>query len=1816
MSKSSHQDQDHHFHADHRKGFWLLLLSRGGITLGGLLLVGMVGGIWRLWNFAQTELTPLAANSITNTLNRPVKLGKVTGFSLTGVEFADSSIPATPTDPDQVKVDAVQVSFDPLELIFQRQLQLDVTLVNPDIYIEQDTQGRWISTKIAPPAKQELISVNLDKLRFRNAKLALIPQDSSNKVGFSQINGTAQLLKQNQLIKFKVRGGADSGGNVAIQGDVVPQTLTAKLQLRSQDLLAAQITRLIKLPFNLQAGKVSGDLQIQLTPEKPPLLFGATDLQGVKLQVPQIPEAFINTQGRLRFEGKEIQLDNIATNYGEIPLVVTGIINTSTGYKLAGRVHAVSVANAQATLNITAPVPIKGQLQANLQMQGAITKPVLSGSVATIKTAQIDKIDFNHISSKFEFVPRDHLVTLRDIQGRAVVGGEITGVGLVKLGKVPQLNFNFAAKKIAGDAIAKLYKKVPPIEIGTVSATAQLTGAANDVQTVVQWQAPAATYPGTGETVIAPDRSLTFRNVVLNVGGGMVRGTGSFAQGRWRAVAQAASVGLTPFVDQGQLANISLAGAELNGGITLEGKAEPFQVATIDTEEAEINIGGGTVAVSNIELQKNNFSAHLVANNVRLGRILTASPWALDGSLGGRLQIAGNRENFTLNTLSGTGDAQLKLAGGIVTATQINLANGMYQAQLQTNNLPVQELVAVPPQFQGGLTGKLNVAGSLQSFSPETIQASGEGQLNVAGGMMRAAQIKLARGRYQAVVNASGLALNRFHEKLRGDLTGFLQVAGIWGSGKLADVRAAGQVQLSQGIPGMERPVTAAVTWTGAKLAIERARAEGLNLSGDILINAAQGSLPKITQLNLDVQAKNYNLQQLPIQLPNQLTVAGSADFQGKITGNLPVPNVTGKMDLRELVVENVAFEPLLKGKITSAAGQGLNLDVKGNSDIIALNLDAQNRPQWFTIKHQQALATGETQGNDLAIKVANFPLQILNLTPPPDVRLGASSVGGLLSGSLQVNLQTSAAQGNLAIASPQIGRISGDNLAAQFRYRDGKAMVISSELVKGQSRYTFAGNVGQTPQGPEVQGKININQGQIQDVLTAGRIFELQDFQQGVTESDYGTAKDLTTTSPGLPEQPLLTQLKRFNEINTLVKEQEKQRRESNPIPDLADLQGTFNGEIALDTATAKGLSVQFNLKGENFTWGKETETQRFYNANNIVAEGKLENGVLQLRPLRIELENSLLAFVGNLGGDDQSGQLQVKNFPLELLNNFVNLPVGISGNLNGTAAIAGSIANPQSKGELVVKQGKLNQQIVESALASFSYADGRLNFGSTVSIVETQPVNITGSIPYQLPFAAVAPNSDEINLDMKVKNEGLAILNFLTDQAAFEKGEGVVDIEVRGTSKKPVVNGIATVNNATFTAQALPEKISGVTGKVLFNFDRILVENLQGQFSQGNVVASGEIPIFNNRREKSDNPLTVEIDQLVLNLKDLYQGGANGNLRITGSALKPQIGGHVNLFDGQVLLANGANSPAPGNSSNDLSSMLGDARGKNNNKDNSVSGESLAIFNNLDIQLGKNVEINNPPILSFLATGNLTVNGSFAQPIPDGTITLERGGVNLFTTRFKLARGYNNKATFRPSQPRDPELDVRLVAKVLDVVQSSDFSRANTFGLAALENVQVQANVQGFASQLNESVELTSSPARSETEIVALLGGGFVDGQKRGDSTLGLINIAGSAVLSNFQSAFNELGTALGLSELRIFPTIISNNPEGARSNSTLELAAEAGMDVSPKVSISSIKILTANDPFQWGVNYRINDEIRLRASTNLENDSRVTVEFQRRL
>jgi translocation and assembly module TamB len=1654
MTKSPNSNNQSEPGSNQRLRF--LLLIRTGIALGIPLLAGVAGGAWWLWVFVQKDLAPLVQKNLTQTLKRPVQLGRVERFSLTGLRFGPTSVPATPTDPDRASVKAVEVGFNPLHLVFTRTLKLNVTLVQPDVYIEQDAEGNWLSTIPAAEQKPGLIKTELDTIQFNKADVALVPHrktgNTKQPFKIAQVNGSGQLLDQNQLIVFYLNGQPVTGGTVEIQGESRFKAQQTNLQLQGQNLLASDVTRLVELPIDLQAGRADGNLTVQLRPKQQPSLLGTVDLKAVTAQVNQLPQPFINTQGTLRFKQTQIRLENVSTSYGKIPAIANGVLDTQANFNLTARVNRVTLAKAQDTLKVKSPVPVTGVVRADLRVTGPILKPILSGTVATTQPARIDRVKFSTIRSRFTFSSAAAVITLKDIQAIPAAGGQIIGAGTIKLGQEPGLGFDMVAENVPGDAIARLYGVSPQIKIGTVSAKTQVSGTLTNLQTIVNWQAPQAIYPARGKVIIAGTNNFLFRDTVVNVAGGTVRAVGQLANGRWQASGRAVGVQL---------------------------------------------------------------------------RRLAQVPPALQTPLSGTFKLSGTTESFNPETIRANGSGRVNIAGGTVTASNIQLAEGRWQGSGTATGIQLGRILPqLPSQLQGRLNGRFNLSGSLAAITPETVQGNGSGSLQVADGTVTATNVTLRDGRWQGSF-------------------------------------AADKVEME---------------------------------------NLAQ--LTALSRFSPQLQGR----------------ISGSVNASGPLTAfNVAAIQAKGQLRLLDFAANGLDFDPVLSGELSVFPRQGVNLHLAGVQDRISLVLSPTYRPVSFFVRRDEAIVTGRSRGDLLLVRSDSLPISIFKTIAPLPPALASQPVSGELSGNLAINLNTFAVEGNVAIARPAIGTIKGDSFLGQLRYANGAVTLTDGEFTQGESRYALAGSISQSPNGPQFQGKVKIAQGQVQNVLTALQLYDLQDFRRGLQPPTYARASVVQTVPVGLPNAPLLTQLRRFSEIEALL-QQQRSTREQSPLPQsLADLKGTFDGEISVSGSLKTGVAVKFDLQGQNWQWDT-------YKADQIIAQGSFENGVLTLLPLRIESDETLVALNAQVGGTEQSGQLRVRNFPLDILKNFVKLPVDLTGQLNATATLGGSKANPQAIGELTLVQGTLNQKPVESAQGSFSYSNARLNFGSSVMVSGPDPIAITGSVPYLLPFAAVKPDSDQIRLDVNVQNEGLALLNLLTNQVAWRDGQGQVQVQVRGTLEQPVATGIATVNNATISAQALPELLTDVTGTVQFNRDRIQVEGVQGKFSRGNVQARGVIPIF-TRLEPDDpdraNPLTVTLDQLALNLNGLYRGGVNGNVEITGSALNPIIGGEVQLARGQVSLPeSGATAPTPAAASTDATSSGGATKQVEEGAVGEESDGTVPELNNLRLTLGEGIQITRPPVLNFQATGSLTLNGNRNDLSPDGVIKLRRGGINLFTTQFVLDRDNQNTATFSPNQGLDPNLDIELVAAVPEVTQrrrvpdsslSSEINQPLSTELGALETVRVQARVTGPASQLFDNLELTSDPARSESEIIALLGGGFVNTLGRGDSTLGFANLASSALLGNFQGTVTNIGNAFGLSELRLFPTVITS--ERSRTSSTLGLAAEAGINISRNVSISILRVLTADQPTQFGFNYRVNDTVRLRTSTDLSGDSRAVVEYENR-
>jgi translocation and assembly module TamB len=1337
-----------------------------------------------------------------------------------------------------------------------------------------------------------------------------------------------------------------------------------------------------------------------------------------------------------------------------------------------------------------------------------------------------------------------------------------------------------------------------------------------------------------------------------------------------------------------KIQNLKSIDGQISNQIQASGSLDNSTVPDIAVNSSgQLNIADGTVAFKG-KLEDRRWQAFADADRVILSRLeetirntqlltLTATlPKGLDGRVNGQFQAAGSLDNLTAKGISASGEARIVVDRLGAIDTTAKLENGNLQALLETNGIAVSNLeqtlkqtglltADLPPEINGTLDGQVRILGTVDNLTANGITANGDGQIRLAnGGGIVNAKGRAESGNWRASIEGEQIALSRFQQafesqqqslqakglvsdapnlpQLRGLFNGNINLSGPIAA-SLQTVRAGGSFRISE-LPFLKQPFEAVFNWDGKRVEIENATTPGLTANGFVNVELEGKRVPSISNLDLDVRLANFNLEALPAEQLGFLTpmgvknpseknqpLRGNVDFTGRLSGTLAALSLVGDVEVRDLAVNQIAFDPVLAGSVNADAGKSVDLRLAGASDKIEVALNQSFLPTSFLIQRGESVASGQTEGETLRVNLSDFPLAALNLAPGKEAGLGP--ITGTVSGQVNVpgwkmplNPATLQATGQIAIAQPAIGYIKGDSFQAEFSYANGSASLTNGLFRQGSGQYLISGNV-KTGANPQFEGKVNVQQGNLQQVLAALQYFNLGDLARGLKPPVYGDSGDVQTVAVGEPEAPLIEQLRRLAEIETILQQQQAVKA-SEKLPPLSQLQGTFGAEIAVAGSLRTGVQAQFNVKGDNWQWGE-------YVAEQFSLEGSFQDGILTVLPLEIRSGKSAIGFSGQLGQKAQSGQLRVENVPVEELAKVVELPfVDVTGNLNLRANLAGSLENPQATGELSLLEGTLNGEPIKQADGSFSYSNARLNFGGSALVTQTEPIEVQGSLPFELPFAAVKADSDQIDLRANLQNEGLAIINVLTPQVAWVSGKGQVQLRVGGTLQQPVAQGIANFENATVRANAFPEPLTGLTGTVRFEGDRIRVEGIRGELSQGQVVAAGVIPLsvpFAEGDVDAANPLAVNLDKLALNLRGLYSGGVVGQVQARGTARRPQLSGNIELYNGEVFLR----SPGGGTTELASASSASDSPATEVSPSASPTTEvspsagtptspSFEVgLNDLRLNLGRGIRVTSAPILSFQATGGLRVNGTLDDLRPEGTIRLTSGSVNLFTTQFRLDRGYPQTATFVPTQGLDPTLDVRLATAVQEVTRfrtpgtsvASEIADEPT-SLGSVRSVRVQALVRGRASQLAESLELRSSPSRSETEIVALLGGSFVQTLGQGDSTLAIANLAGAGLLNNLQSAISN---ATGLSEVRLFPTRIRSNEAKTASSSSaagsLGLGLEVGFDITRNISASIIRVLSANQPTEFTVRYRLSDKLLLRSSSNFQGDNRVTAEYELR-
>ena len=811
--------------------------------------------------------------------------------------------------------------------------------------------------------------------------------------------------------------------------------------------------------------------------------------------------------------------------------------------------------------------------------------------------------------------------------------------------------------------------------------------------------------------------------------------------------------------------------------------------------------------------------------------------------------------------------------------------------------------------------------------------------------------------------------------------------------------------------------------------------------------------------------------------------VKGRLQGQNLITnpGNL---DATGQIGLDNFSLGNTAFENLA-GEVNISPGETIAIDLQGERDVIAVNLEPCTRepcpipylPTDIEVRQgedtlEPIIATAKRQGEFLDVDVANFPLSILNL------QLGVpGKLAGELTGEALVNLFTFAATGEVRVKEPSIGYIKGKAVTADFVYSPDRnlARLDTATLEFGESLYILEGTYNLATQ--EIAGELDIPRGYVQDLVSAFGWYDIQRVTELFQPPDVFDSASLPTLKVGQKDARVGTLIK----LMVIVRERlEQMADDSDLLATPLDIEGAYQGEVEI-TGSLNAPNIAWEIVGDNWLWDTSSDIVfEIPRREGVIAiadlrvAGKYNNEAIVLDTLSVRGTQSAIALSGRLQPERIIAEYDIENLPIDAIQNFVDIPLEVAGRISTAGQISQTLENPKVVGNLVLEWGRLSNRLLPKITGEYVYNNQRLELDTT----QTPTAKILASIPFP-----IQSGNDRISLEANIDEGGVALIDGLTG-GALEFIGGEADITLNANARLDLdadfifqdldLTGKASLNNTILKTAAFTEPLNA-TAEIAIEEKLLRVEQLTGTFAKSEIAASGTLPLFESVANTS-NPLSIDIYESEIDLDQLYKGGIAGEIIITGNAFSPSISGEVELFDGQAFV--------PDNEEEDTKDPL-DRIGENeleiaatNNIDNN-SEESA--FNPLLQDFAVNLSdfrVQQTPLYKIVLGGNLILNGA-ANNIPeitaDGRLQLTRADVDFVSSNFNLQQEYDNVVIFDPEVSiLNPFIDVKLETEVaelddIDLGVVDDNEIPDPISLSARnEIIDVTLNIQGEAEQI----------------------------------------------------------------------------------------------------------------------------------------------------
>ena len=1425
-----------------KPNFWQRLLNKVTSSpkkvTGGIIAIAALGslGYWGTGVLVKQKLPPFLESQIGEIIKRPIDLGEVKGFSLNSIEFGKTEIPPTATDTDRVTVDGVKVGFNIFPILFRRTVPLDATLINPDIYLEQEQDGEWINLDFlqSDPNKKDkdpllYFDVAVD---VEQADITAVPYQQNPLQ--AQVDGSGRFQQKQEFVEYDFDATIEQA-TATIKGETKLDIGSTDTKLLVKDLaLSDAATLLPNSPVDLDSGILNADLDINIPSFKEITdanIKGMINLQNAAGEVTSL-DSPISAESKLNFSGRNADVKQTQASLGDITAQVDGKVNLDTGYDLNVNVLPFQLASLPSNLTQQLPVDATGEVEVQVKVRGEIKDPQLTGNLNNTQTLVVAQTPLKQVKADFRADLAQ--VVVENMQITSLVGGDITAKGTIEtnlreafnseqpldLNKMP-LAFNFQADLPTEELISPYYQLPPQVAVGDLQAQGQIDGTLAQPQGLAKWKIPEGNandledIAGSGELVMA-NQNLSLQNTEITYGDGKVDVTANanIDNKRWQASLDATSLNLRPFTAQLSNPNFNLdhpltvdtATASFNG------RLDQLDVSRIQgVADLNLDVNGSDVVV-NSQLNSGNIQTKtVVTNDLKLNPFIPSLPVATSLQAGtisaaGKVkQLLKFKQNPSLNSLKADADLDLQVDGETVAVnSQIN--SGRIQAQANTNQINLNRVVPNLPLPANIRSSQVTASGSLEQLltfaekrNLSTFDAQVDADLDVASGTVQAIA-NLNNNQWQADVNANNISSRILLDKFA---PSNYQSVAIDNLNAQADLGG----DLS---PILNNDVNIPITVNQVAI---NSGAQNLKAKGDLTLSNITSNLD-IANTNLDITA-NLDFDQLPIAqvvaastqdnqlIAESINFTGQGEFNGQLNGKqlLSAPtedvNLTGDLRLVDFAFNNIPFDPVMTGTVKLQPQREIALNLQGQQDVIAAsvvpctasNCQLPYLPTNLELRqgedtNQPVITTGERFGDIFSLDINNFPLALLNLAPGKAIGI-EGALGGTTTGDIELDLYTLAAQGEISVNQPAISYIKADQFNADFNYNpvNNIAEVTSSSLNLGDSEYNL--NAALDLESGQLEGKLDIPEAYIQDALTTLRWFTIEDVISVFNTPDYGeTAAVKPDPQEDTVNESIARKLNQLRQINRRI-QANAAAKEAGSIPTELNIQGKYRGEVVLG-GTIQTPQADFKVSGNNWQWqpqpafpniikplGLVIEESQFISLPKLLIAGELQGTTVDLTKATVQLEEALLSLKGKLSPEQVDTTFAVANLTVDNISNFVDIPVDLTGEINSVGSIKGTVKNPQLQGTVAFSDGAFNGKLLPTKLAGeYNYDGSKLGFKTTAP----DAIQIEATVPYPI----IPDKSDRLTVSANIDHQAFVFLDALSQNyLKWVGGEGDAQLE-----------------------------------------------------------------------------------------------------------------------------------------------------------------------------------------------------------------------------------------------------------------------------------------------------------------------------------------------------------------------------------------------------------------------------------------------------